>query len=240
VNRSIHIPTQPDLFNIAEDDPLIGLRMRLDRAVDQRAPCHDNVVEVCSGKGPHGHALLCEACGKFRGWLPKAAAAAFIHKAIRMIGVPDEPLIYRDQSSTVVGADGEINAIAPKRSPIMDMSKYAGSSFLGLDDVQDGPVRGHIAHIEEGQFGRPVITFENGLKFSLNVTNTVTLLKAFGSESDDLLGEQIELFAGETTYNNEAKPSVLVRAIAREPGVEKKKVTPKRKPGGDMDDEVPF
>jgi hypothetical protein len=167
-------------------------------------------------------------------------AANFIQKSIRMIGVPDKPLIYRDQSSTVVGADGEINAIAPKRSPVMDLSRYAGSSFLGLDDVQDGPVRGHIAHVEEGQYGRPVITFENGLKFSLNVTNTVTLPKAFGSESDDLLGEQIELFAGETTYNNEAKPSVLVRPIMREPGTERKKVVPKKPKHGDLDDETPF
>jgi hypothetical protein len=91
VNRSIHIPTQPDLFNIAEDDPLIGLRVRLDRAVDQRAPCQDNVVEVCSGKGPHGHALFCATCRQFRGWLGKAAAT-FITQTIQKSGVPSEPL----------------------------------------------------------------------------------------------------------------------------------------------------
>jgi hypothetical protein len=92
---SVHIPTQSDFFNTAEDGPLIGLRVQLNRAIDRRAPCHDNVVEVCSGKGPHGHALLCEACGKFRGWLPKAAAS-FITETIRKFGVPSEPLKWGD------------------------------------------------------------------------------------------------------------------------------------------------
>ena len=122
----------------------------------------------------------------------------------------------------------------------MDMSKYAGSSFIGLDDVKDGPIRGTIAHIEEGQFGRPVITFDNGLRFSLNVTNVVTLLKAFGSEHENWLGEQIELFAGEATFNNEPRPSVLVRPIIREAGVEKKKVAPRRPKRDGLDGEIPY
>ena len=93
--QAVHIPTQPDLFNTTKDDPLIGLRIRLDREVDRHQPCHDNTVEVCSGKGPHGHALLCEACGKFRGWLPKAAAS-FIAETIQKFGVPSEPMKWGD------------------------------------------------------------------------------------------------------------------------------------------------
>lgn len=90
---SIHTPTQPDLFNTA--DPPIGLRIRLHRTVDRLLPCHDNIAEVCSGKGPHRYALFCEACGKFRGWLPRAAAS-FIAATIRKFGVPSEPLQYGD------------------------------------------------------------------------------------------------------------------------------------------------
>src|SRR5262245_49479676 len=34
----------------------------------------------------------------------------------------------------------------------MKMTKYAGASFIGLDDVQDGPIRGTIADVSHGQF----------------------------------------------------------------------------------------
>src|SRR6266511_2393672 len=135
--RSLHAPIQGDLFGSA--DPLIGLHVQLDRAVDHRQPCHDNIVELCTGPGPHAYGLRCSACGRHRGWLPKAAVA-FIREIIRTVGVPDGPLIYRDQGSAVVGADGRNNASAPQKETIMDMSKYAGSSFLGLDDVKDGPI----------------------------------------------------------------------------------------------------
>src|SRR5262249_36787765 len=73
------------------------------------------------------------------------------------------------------------HANAPTRNLKMDMSKYAGSAFITLDHVKDGPIRGVIDAIEEGQYGRPVITFTTGLRFSLNVTNTQTLIKACGS-----------------------------------------------------------
>jgi hypothetical protein len=96
----------------------------------------------------------------------------------------------------------------------MDMSKYVGSAFLSLKDVQDGPVRGKITAVEPGNYGRPVVTFTNGLKFSLNTTNNRTLMNAFGEESDDWVGEEIELYAGETRYQGALTPSVLARALA--------------------------
>jgi hypothetical protein len=127
----------------------------------------------------------------------------------------------------------------------MDMAKYAGTSFLSLDDVQDGPFRGVITAIEPGSYGKPVLTFDNGLRLSLNVTNVTTLIKAWGSESDDWIGERVEAYAGETKYQGETKRSVLVRALARKTGAE---VPPPPQPAaarananrGDMDDEIPF
>jgi hypothetical protein len=47
-----------------------------------------------------------------------------------------------------------------------------------------------------------VLTFTNGLKFSLNATNTTEMIKAFGSETDDWVGESIELYEGEALYQN--------------------------------------
>ena len=124
----------------------------------------------------------------------------------------------------------------------MDMSKYAGSAFLSLDDVADGPLRDKIAAVEPGSFNKPVLILSNGLRLSLNVTNTQTLLKAWGAESDDWIGEQVELYAGETKYQGEAKPSVLVRPLASD---DKKKkptaATPKAKrQSNDLDDEIPY
>jgi hypothetical protein len=118
----------------------------------------------------------------------------------------------------------------------MDMSKYAGSAFVSLDDVVNGPIRGEIVHVELGSFDKPVVTFSNGCRFSLNVTNAQALIKAFGKESDDWIGEQLELYAGELKYRGEVRPSVLARPLGqRKPG-------PKTEPkgSGDPNDEIPF
>jgi len=90
---TLHVPTQTDLFGT--HDPLIGLRVKLERAIDQRQPCHDGIAEICSGRGPHSYALLCETCGQHRGWLPQAAAE-FLLATIRKFGVPDVPLTWRE------------------------------------------------------------------------------------------------------------------------------------------------
>src|SRR5207249_3847146 len=56
------------------------------------------------------------------------------------------------------GADGRMRHMGTEKGKlVMDMSRYSGLSFLSLDDVQDGPITGEIAAIEEGDYGRPVI-----------------------------------------------------------------------------------
>lgn len=90
-------PHQRDLFAAASNDPLVGLRIKLDRGVDQRKPCHDNICEIATARPPHGHALLCATCGQFRGWLPKRAAV-FGREIIAKFGTPTAPLTWRDQA----------------------------------------------------------------------------------------------------------------------------------------------
>jgi len=123
----------------------------------------------------------------------------------------------------------------------MDMSKYAGSAFITYDDVKDGLIRSQIAEIEEGQYGRPVITFTNRLRLSLNVTNTQTMIKACGAESDDWVGEWVELYPGTIPYQGTLKDSVLLRHMPHD-GEKKPPPAKPRLPGnsGDMDDEIPF
>jgi hypothetical protein len=126
---------------------------------------------------------------------------------------------------------------------VMDMSRYAGSAFISYDDVKDGLIKAEIALVEvDAKFNRPVLTFTNGLRFTANVTNVQTLLKTLGAESDDWVGERVELYPGKRTYQGEEKDSVLLRVLARDPG-EKKRPPPKREGGGGlggMNDKIPF
>ena len=106
--------------------------------------------------------------------------------------------------------------------------------------MADRPIRGVIAAVEPGSFNKPVLTLISGPRFSLNVTNTQTLIAAFGASSDDWIGETIELYAGTVQSKGVDQASVLVRPIARKAG-EKKKLPPKPKSlGADMDDDIAF
>ena len=90
------LPLQGDFFvSPANDNPLLGVQVQLDRKIDHRQPCHKNIAEICTGRGPHSYSLLCATCSRFRGWLPKAAAS-FITETIQKFGVPSEPLQWGD------------------------------------------------------------------------------------------------------------------------------------------------
>jgi hypothetical protein len=51
-------------------------RIRRGRVFDlrERPCCEECCGEICEGKGPHRHALLCANCGRHRGWLSGRAA----------------------------------------------------------------------------------------------------------------------------------------------------------------------
>jgi hypothetical protein len=71
------------------------------------------------------------------------------------------------------------------------------------------------------------------------------MIKAFGNETDDWVGERIELYAGEAPYQDKMVPSVRVTPLMRAEGEEKKPKKPPPKPkggsgGGDLNDDVPF
>jgi hypothetical protein len=128
----------------------------------------------------------------------------------------------------------------------MKMTKYASASFIGLDDLQDGPIRGTIAAVKEGSFDKPVITLRSGMKCSLNKPSVSALIEAWGDEGNDWIDEKVELYAGTIPYQGEDKDAVLARALPRAPGEDKKPAPPqptndngsgKR---GDIDDEIPF
>jgi hypothetical protein len=118
---------------------------------------------------------------------------------------------------------------------VMDMTEFAGSSFLRVDDVRDKPWRGKIANVKTGQFGRPVATFESGEQLTLNVTNTKALIHTYGPDSRDWIGHTIELYAGTTQYQGDERESVLIR-----PRSAPKPPAPKPPLRDELDDEIPF
>ena len=233
---------QQDLFS---DDPLIGLRVRLKRAIDRRQPCHGNLGEIHPGRGPHAYRLLCTACGRFRGWLSKPVAE-FLAEVVRVGGVPDEPLTLRDatlearEELPLCGkpshpvAQAGTHTPAPKGTTTMKMTDY-GSNFVRYEDVaRDGPHRGKIADVTIGKFDRPVLELDTGALLTLNATNTTILNRALGTESDDWIGAEVEFYAGQTKYDGKLNDSVLVRVLSAPPKREA------RTPRNGMDDEIPF
>jgi hypothetical protein len=122
----------------------------------------------------------------------------------------------------------------------MKMTKYAGASFIGVSDVRGGPFRGTAAAVDHGSFDKPVMTFSSGQRFSLNKTNVGILIEAWGEESDDWIGEKVELYLGSIPFQGEPQEAVLVRPLERKPGEKKVKPPKPKSHSGDMDDEIPF
>src|SRR6516165_11551232 len=123
----------------------------------------------------------------------------------------------------------------------MDVSKYLGNAFRRVGDVKvNGTIRVVIANVTEGKFDKPDLTFDDGTRLSLSVTNTRTLALVYGTEGADWIGKEIELYVGETEYEGKPQESILVKPIS--PPVEKKMrgdgTTParriRREPGDDI------
>jgi hypothetical protein len=112
----------------------------------------------------------------------------------------------------------------------MDMRKYSGTAFLKPGDVKAGPLRVVIVAVTEGKFGRPDLEFSDGTKLSLNATNTRTLVTSYGGESSDWVNKEVELSPGEVEYDGQMQETVVVKPIS----------PPRRKPGGEIKDEIPF
>jgi len=132
----------------------------------------------------------------------------------------------------------------------MDMRKF-GSAFIKPDDVRDGPREERIVNVyESDKYNCPVLDLESGDQISLNNTNVRTLCKAWGVESDDWIGQTVQLELG--YYSDwrkdppEQKETVVVRAIStRQPssGDDGAKPLPPPTPRlsrSDLDDEIPF
>ena len=94
-----------------------------------------------------------------------------------------------------------------------------------------------------------MLDFESGDQLSLNVTNTRIMNKAYTTESDNWLGQVIELSLGHYMDRRgdapEERETVVVRPISvrqssPESGSSKAAQTALRPPVRELDDDVPF
>ena len=139
-----------------------------------------------------------------------------------------------------------------KETAMVDMRKFA-AKYIKPDQVRDGPIQTRIiAVLENERYGRPMLELENGAQFTLNESNNNTLINAWGYESDDWVGQDIEFLLG--TYKDwredpvVEKETVKVRAVspakagnggvpASRPVLPPSRAATAKK---EMDDEIPF
>ena len=120
----------------------------------------------------------------------------------------------------------------------MDMRKYSGVNFLKVDDVRASPMRGAIISVKIGKYDKPDMYLDSGDCLSLNVTNTHTLIRAYGPNSDDWIGKELEFYVGEIEFQNKPIDAVLVRPIS--PPLTAAERTKPATAHDEMNDAIPF
>jgi hypothetical protein len=120
------------------------------------------------------------------------------------------------------------------------MKGYAGKHFVKIDDVRDGPIKGTIVDITEGQFEKLNLTLDTGDCLSLNKTNTTILMRAFGTDSDRAIGQTVRLLLGEIKYQGRMQEAVVLEPIKPAPDAAFGSPANAKKPSTDPDDEIPF
>jgi hypothetical protein len=99
------------------------------------------------------------------------------------------------------------------------MSKYSGGGFIKFADVKK-PTTKVIVSQEEGKYEKPVLTFSDGTKFSLNATNNKAMCRLFGDDDAGWIGQRIQLYRGVIAYNGaDDNPALLVQAAPRDNAV---------------------
>ena len=123
----------------------------------------------------------------------------------------------------------------------MNMREFAGSAFITVESLRDGPREEIIDSVATGKYDKPVATFESGDKLSLNMTNVNILIKAYGPNDQDWNGCTIELCVGTLKYNGKDQEGVLVRPISPpKPVAERTPVPTTPPPPNDVNDDIPF
>jgi hypothetical protein len=102
----------------------------------------------------------------------------------------------------------------------MKLSKLYPSKYLRADDLGDGTRTVVIESLEleemsDGQ-EKPVLYFKGMAQgLVLNRTNSYSLAEVYGDETDDWVGQRIQLYVASTEYRGQRVPCIRVRASGR-------------------------
>ena len=127
-----------------------------------------------------------------------------------------------------------------EKEMITDMSNYMGAAFIKYEDVAAAPRHEKIALVYEGDYDRPVLKFEGGDQFTLNKTNVRTLVRTYGKNPHNWVGQIVELYAGSTVYSGQEKQSVLVKPISQPRPSDKGGPSSPNGQRAEIDDDIPF
>jgi hypothetical protein len=159
--------------------------------------------------------------------LPSEAAAA---------PQPSSPHPRQDASS-LWPARGETSEPEAPGDSEMDMSKFSGDAYLKVEDIRvSGPVRVAIETITEGTFDKPVANLSDGSALQLNISNTRTLVRTWGKNSEDWLGREIELAIGQVEFKGELTDSIVVSPVSAAIPIGERKAPP----APEIVDDIPF
>jgi hypothetical protein len=119
----------------------------------------------------------------------------------------------------------------------MDMRKYSRATYIKLDHVRCSPLRERIKDVRPGNYDKPDLIFESGAVLSANKTSVAALIKAFGDDSRDWVGCEVELYHGQVDLQGNATDSVLVRPLSDKAAAAFKKTVDD---ADDLDQPIPF
>ena len=125
----------------------------------------------------------------------------------------------------------------------MDMGKYAGDAYRRVEDVREsGPLQAKITTIEDGAFDKPVAVLSDGTSVQLNQSNVRTLIRAWGKNSDDWIGKEIELAIGQITYNEKLVDTIVIKPISPAIPMKERSTPPAASAPSraELDDDLPF
>ena len=125
------------------------------------------------------------------------------------------------------------------------------SKYLKAADLQDRAVTVSMSHVavEEiksmrGMDTKPVLYFQGKEKgLVLNKTNSNAIAKLYGEETDDWVGQPIEIFPTTVDFQGDMVEAIRVRAPRKKNGAATTTAAPAPPPAPtahDLDDEIPF
>jgi hypothetical protein len=132
------------------------------------------------------------------------------------------------------------------------VSEMHPSKYLKASDCEDGDLVLTIERLEQDRIGQGkdaedkwiVYFVEHDKGLILNKTNTNTIAKLYGDDTDDWEGKPVTLFATEVQFGTDMVDAIRIRSKPAKPkGATKatKATAPAARPAaGDDDEDIPF